>query len=198
MKWVLAISGGLLGTLLNVTQAHAHFQAAGLGNFNAGALHPLLTVQHALALIAFGLLCGQRGAALLRFGLPGLAGGLVLGLAAANLGASVQFIPPALTVFAALAGLCVAANYVMPASVCISLGMLIGSAIGLDSNPETVDVLARAAGIGGTVIGVLLLFLNPAGLAAFSSAPWQEIGVRVVGSWTSAAAFLNIALFFRK
>lgn len=198
MKWVFPISGGVLGTLLNVTRAQAHFQAAGFGNFNAGALHPLLTVQHALAIIAFGLLCGQRDAALLRFGLPGLAGGLVLGLAAANLGASAPFIVPALTVFAALAGLCVAANYVMPGSFCISLGMGIGSAIGLDSNPDTADVLAQAAGIGGTVMGVLLLFLNSAGLAAFSSAPWQEIGVRVVGSWMSAAAFLNIALFFRK
>lgn len=113
MKWVFVIGGGVFGTLLNVTRAQAHFQAAGLGNFNAGALHPLLTVQHALAIIAFGLLCGQRDAALLRFGLPGLAGGLGLGLAAANLGASTLFIVPALTVFAALAGLCVAANYVM-------------------------------------------------------------------------------------
>ncbi len=76
--WLRPLTGAI-AYLLIATDANAHFNAPGLSNFNAGVLHPLLTVQHAMVLIAFGLLCGQRGATHLRFGLPGLAAGLLLG-----------------------------------------------------------------------------------------------------------------------
>jgi urease accessory protein len=195
----LRLGIGAAGYLLFATNADAHFNAPGLSDFNAGVLHPLLTVQHAMVLTAFGLLCGQSGVAHLRFGLPGLAVGLVAGFSIAEAGfPSADAIPLALTILAFVAGSFVASNYRLPAPVCLAMGLIIGGLIGLDSNPETSVAGAQLAGISGTSIAVLLLFLNIAGLATFASAEWQCIGIRVAGSWMSAAAFLNIALLFRK
>jgi hypothetical protein len=104
----------------------------------------------------------------------------------------------ALTIVALIAGLLVAANYRLPVSACLAMGLIIGGLIGLDSNPDMATASAQLAGISGTSIAVLLLFLNIASLATFAAAEWQSIGIRVAGSWTSAAAFLNIALLFRK
>jgi urease accessory protein len=198
VKRLEAIGLGAVGSVFAATSANAHVQISGLSDFNAGVIHPLLTLQHALALIAFGLMCGQRGAALLRFGLPSLVTGLAIGFVAAEMGAAADFVPKVLTAFALLAGLTVAANYRLPAWACIFTGTAIGTMIGLDSKPEAATLLGEIAGLAGTSIGGLLLFLNLAGLAAFAAAPWQSIGIRVIGSWTSAAAFLNIALLFRK
>ncbi len=196
--WIIGLAA--LSSLLAPTPAEAHFQSLGLSNFNAGIVHPILTLQHALALVAFGLLCGQNNAVLLRFGLPGLAAGLTFGFAIAyGAYAASALDAPILTALALLAGVSVAASYLMPAWICIGMGFLIGAMIGLDSKPETLDgFLANAEAIAGTLIGVFLLFLNLAGIAAFAEKQWQSIGVRVIGSWTSAAAFLNIALLFRK
>ncbi len=199
MGWRPRLCFGAIGNLLFVTQADAHFQAPGLSDFNAGVLHPLLTVQHAMVLIAFGLMCGQGGAACLRFGLPGLAAGLVLGFAAAETMAVLpDGIPRVLTFMAMVTGLGVAVNYRLPAPICMAVGLIVGSLIGMDSKPEAETVKSVLAGISGTSIAVVLLFLNIAGLASFAAAEWQRIGIRVIGSWTSAAAFLNIALLFRK
>jgi hydrogenase/urease accessory protein HupE len=198
VKRLKTIGLGAIGGVFAATGASAHVQIAGLSDFNAGVLHPLLTLQHALALIAFGLMCGQFGAALLRFGLPSLAIGLALGFATAEMGAAADVLPKALTALALLAGLAVAANYRPPGWACIFIAAAIGTMIGLDSKPEAATLMGEAAGIAGTSIGALLLFLNLAGLAAFATAQWQSIGIRVIGSWTSAAAFLNIALLFRK
>lgn len=198
MRRIETISLAAAGSLFSATSASAHFEALGLSDFNAGVIHPLLTLQHALALIAFGLLCGQHGASLLRYGLPALAFGLGLGFAAAYLGEALAAAPAILTMLGLAAGLAVAANYRLPAWAAIGLGGMIGLMIGLDSKPEAATLLAELAGISGTVIAVFLLFLNLAGLAAFVTAQWLQIGVRVLGSWTSAAAFLNIVLLFRK
>jgi urease accessory protein len=198
MRRIEMISLAAAGTIFTASGASAHFEALGLSDFNAGVIHPLLTLQHALALIAFGLLCGQHGASLLRYGLPALTLGLGLGFAAAYLGEVLAAAPTILTVLGLAAGLAVAANYRLPAWATIGLGGTIGLMIGCDSKPETATLLAQLAGISGTTIAVLLLFLNLAGLAAFVTAQWLQIGIRILGSWTSAAAFLNIMLLFRK
>jgi hypothetical protein len=158
----------------------------------------LLTAPHVLALIAFGLLCGQGRAVLLRFGLPSLSLGLLIGFAGALLAVPPSGAPTLLTAMALLCGLTAAACYRVPAWVCIVLGALIGAAIGFDSNPEASTPFAECAGMSGTAIAALLLFLNIAGFAAFAALQWQHIGVRIAASWMSAAAFLNIALLFRK
>ncbi len=180
------------------TSAEAHIAAEGLGDFSAGLLHPLLTLPHALALIAFGLICGQHGASPLRFGLPGLALGLGCGFAAAYLGGAPTFASPFLTALALLCGLGVAAFYQPPMWAALVIGVLAGGAVGLESKPDAATLLAQVQSIAGTTTGVLLLYLNLAGLAAFAAKSWQQIGVRVIGSWTSAASFLNLALLLRK
>ncbi|WP_020176882.1 HupE/UreJ family protein [Methyloferula stellata] len=198
MRRIETIGLAAAGSLFAASSASAHFQGLGLSDFNAGVIHPLLTLQHALALIAFGLMCGQHGASLLRYGLPALTLGLGLGFAGAYLGETLPAAPTILTVLGLAAGLAVAANYRLPAWAAMGLGGMIGLMIGLESKPETATLLAQLAGISGTTIAVLLLFLNLAGLAAFVTAQWLQIGVRILGSWTSAAAFLNIMLLFRK
>ncbi len=198
MRFPKTIGLAAIISLSATTRASAHFEALGLSDFNTGVIHPLLTLQHALALIAFGLLCGQHGAFPLRYGLPALALGLGAGFAGAYLGATLAAAPTILTALCLAAGLAVAANYRLPAWATIGLGGAIGLMIGFESKPEATTPLAQLAGISGTTIAVLLLFLNLAGLAAFVTAQWLQIGIRVLGSWTSAAAFLNMMLLFRK
>jgi hydrogenase/urease accessory protein HupE len=191
------VIGGAVSSVFIATEASAHVQIEGVSDFNAGLLHPFLTMPHALALVAFGLICGQRNARMLPFGLPSLVCGSILGSIAAALGQTVPAASALLTALALLAGLGVAVNPPLPPGTAIILGALIGALIGIDSFPEG-PFITVASGLSGTAIGVILLYLNLAGLAFFAKAEWQAIGIRVAGSWASAAAILNIALLFRK
>lgn len=64
MSWQLlrqARARHAAATALAQAAAWAHGSVPGLGSFASGVLHPLLAPPHALALVALGLLLGQRG-----------------------------------------------------------------------------------------------------------------------------------------
>jgi urease accessory protein len=78
------------------------------------------------------------------------------------------------------------------------LAAVVGAAIGLDSPPEVVSLQEAVLMLIGTGIGAsIALWLVVAG-AARMARDWQQIGVRVLGSWTAASALLAIAVRFAR
>jgi hypothetical protein len=67
--------------------------------------------------------------------------------------------------------------------------------VGLDSAREDLSGLAESVSLFGNAVGIYLLLLYSMGFAEyFSSKSWQRIGIRILGSWMAASAFLVLAL----
>jgi urease accessory protein len=179
--------------LLTPARAGAH-EVFGLTGFPASVLHPLIIIDHALAIAALSLLAGQQP-------LPGMAAKLVALLLSMVLGFAALLYLPTYTgapllplVAAALCGGLVAWGPALPGWACaLSIG-LAGFAIGLNTIPEAGILLAFLYALGGAMIcaGTLLLVVGYA-LRALKR-DWQRTGIRIVGSWIAASAMLVLAL----
>lgn len=173
--------------------ASAHSAVPGIGNFYNGVLHPYLTAPHLIALIACGLLLGQRGLAAAAPGFKALSAGLIAGLLLGGFGAGREA-DTALLLLTAAAALAVVSAWAVPRWGLVTLMAPLGLLIGLGSAPETLTGSARWVALAGTLIGTLLcagyLMLGVNALQR----PVLRIGVRVLGSWVAAAALLVLAL----
>jgi urease accessory protein len=157
-----------------------------------GFMHPVLAPAHLLSLVGVGLLAGRmplRARTLLTavFGL-----GLGVGLSAIAWGAGET---PANDILLAAAGACgatAALGLPVPTGLALPGAALIGSAMGLDSPPESIslreaDLMLIGTGCGG-IATLALLAASAAGLGR-----WPMV-LRVAGSWTAAIAILVLAL----
>lgn len=171
----------LLLPLVAATPALAHGGHA--ENFGAGFAHPLLGLDHLVAMVAIGLWAAQRGMAALPFGfLAGMAGGIVLGLGfhlpgmvehgvagtlvlvglalalAVRVPAAAAIV--AATAFGVLHGAVHGAEIAGPAGL-PAAGMLIGSALlhgfGYAAGTVSAPRVPRAGGVAAAVLGVALL-----------------------------------------
>jgi hydrogenase/urease accessory protein HupE len=174
--------------------ALAHGSIQGVDHFSGGLLHPLIEPTHLLALVALGLLIGQRGIARAEGVLAGFAAGLVLGLVAAAFGRTFDA-DLALLAVAALTGALVALSFALPAAGCAVLGAAIGGAVGMGSNPDAFTGSALLAALSGAGLGAGLFLLSVAAVVNALRRPWLTILVRVVGSWACAASVLVLALW---
>jgi hydrogenase/urease accessory protein HupE len=170
----------------------------GLGGFAGGLLHPVLTPTHALALVGLGLLIGQqpRGQRVLPQML--FAAALAAGLLALALAVGETEANSVLLGGVAISGVLVAAALRLPLLLLGPLAAAIGACIGLDSPPEVISLQEAALMLIGTGLGATIaLALVVAGIARMTR-DWQQIGVRVLGSWTAASALLAIAVRFAR
>jgi urease accessory protein len=178
------------------TDAHAHSAAKGIGDFYAGALHPLTSLEHLLPFLAFGILAGQQGQkaepVLAAFAAALLAGAtLSLWLpgtpwvSVANLASSVAF------------GGLVALARPLPAApfyaIAIGFGLTHGFANG--------EGMAKGGKPYLFIPGVALagLFVTAYGLIATDwllrrKTGWVTIALRVAGSWIAAIGILVLAV----
>jgi urease accessory protein len=178
--------------------ALAHTPIEGVGGFYGGLLHPVLTPTHGLALLGLGLLIGQQPPS--RRLLPKLlfALGLGAGLLALALAVGETAAGAVLLASVAISGALVAAAFRLPILVLCPLAAAMGAAIGLDSPPEVISFQEAIVMLIGTGLGALIaLGLGVEG-AARMGRDWQQIGVRVLGSWTAASALLAIAVRFAR
>jgi urease accessory protein len=170
----------------------------GLGGLAGGLLHPVLTPTHALALLGLALLIGQqprgqRALPQLLFALALAAGLLALALAVGE--------TPAGTVLlggAAISGVLVATALRLSLLLLGPLAAAIGASIGLDSPPEVMSLQEAVLMLIGTGLGATIALALLVAGAARMARDWQQIGVRVLGSWTAASALLAIAVRFAK
>ena len=186
----------LLALLLLPGSALGHSPIKGLGDFYNGLLHPLFVPAHLLLVVALGLLIGQQR--IPRHGYPvwGYLGGVILGLIG---GAPEWFLlawrEAALLCSAVVMGLLVVLALRLPLWLLVSLGLLTGLLLGVDSLQLELTGRARAVALFGSGVGLFLLLLFPMVLAeGFQRHPWLRVGVRVIASWVTASALLVLAL----
>lgn len=159
-----------------------------------GLLHPFAVPVHVLALVAIGLLIGRQSERLIP--LAGFVAGLAAGLGALALAFATTSAANILLAATILSALLVALAYQVPALVSVPLVATAGIALGLDSPPEAISIAAAVAMLIGTGIGASLAIAIVAVGTGRLCRPWQQIGVRILGSWIAASAILVLALRF--
>jgi urease accessory protein len=172
--------------VLMATPATAHGTLPGGGGFWAGLAHPFLAFDHAMVLIALGLLLGRMGQ---RVGV----GGLVLGLIAGFSFAGFAAMQPVTLTLALVMGLILAVARPLPATITIGSAICAGIAIGIDT-----DGASGLIPYAGVITGVLLITLNTMALAQFLAPHWNGIVLRVAGSWIAAIALMALGLALRQ
>jgi len=177
--------------------ADAHIVASRLGDFYAGALHPLTDLQDLILWIALGVLAGSLGATkgrwlVLVFPL-GLLAGLVLGLTSGGVSAG----PVADAGMVVVLGLLLAANVrISIAPLCamaLGLAMMRGAANSGDVGLET-NRLLFAAGLASAGYAAITLTMAVTlafrGTDANPSIAWRGIAIRAFGSWIAAIGLM--------
>jgi len=159
-----------------------------------GLLHPLAVPAHVLALLAIGLLIGQQRQPLLL--LAAFAVGLAAGLGALASAFATTSAANVLLAATIVSALLVALAYPVPAFLSVPLLAIASIALGLDSPPEAISIAVAIAMLIGTGIGAGLVVAVVAAGVSRLVGPWQQIGVRILGSWTAASAILVLALRF--
>lgn len=177
----------------------AHELIPGLTGFPALVLHPVALIDHALALIASGLLAGQAKVGLLTRLAPALVIAMLAGYFFPSTGIVIPFevlawlslVPLALALISG--GLAAAA--VRPGGpVVLSVAIAVGWLLGYETTPHQSGWGPVIETIAGAMLGALAIMLATAALAAHARRPWQQVGVRVVGSWIAATAVMVFAL----
>ncbi|MGY3622620.1 HupE/UreJ family protein [Bradyrhizobium sp. USDA 10063] len=185
--------------LVQASPAEAHIVASRLGDFYAGALHPLMDLQDLILWGAIGGLGGTLGAATGRWLVLVFPLGLLTGLALAR---SFEITSTGSTVDAAMVlvlGLLLATAVRIPAAalcaLAFALAVIRGAANATDLGPET-DRLLFAAGLAcsGYAAITLVMALVLAFRGADTSAPigWRKITLQALGGWIAAIGLMMV------
>jgi urease accessory protein len=178
--------------------ALAHSPIAGIAKFYGGLLHPLLVPPHALALMVFALLVGQRGVRAMRFAYPPFLAALLVGLVLAGLDASPDLAGESVLLTATfVCGLLVALQLPLPFCLYAMLAAALGLLIGVDSGVTDYTRQETFAALLGTWLGAAIALVVVAGVVELLVQPWQRVAVRVLGSWATASAVLVLAMALR-
>jgi urease accessory protein len=183
--------------------AQAHVAASRLGDFYAGAFHPLTDLQDIVLWLAMGVLAGSLGAArgrwlVLVFPL-GLLAGLVLGRAFGVLSVG----PAANAGMILVLGLLLAVAARLPTAllcmIAFGLAVMRGAANAGDLGPET-DRLLFAAGLAcagyATITLTMVLTLAFKPQDSGPSTEWRSIAIRAFGGWVAAIGLMMVGFAF--
>jgi len=166
----------------------------GVGDFYAGMLHPLTTVETVLPLIALSLLAGQQR----RETAINIIAAFPASLALGALLIAIRPLPAWLGTFellmTAVAGLLIAWARPFPRWIPIALSVLIGLAIGWSNGAELTSDISALRFVAGLAIVGLLATTYGTGLVRRFRMEWAQIAVRVVGSWLAAVGILVFGL----
>ncbi len=182
--------------LVAPVSALAHSPIEGIDSFYNGLLHPLFVPAHLLLLIALGLFIGQRGSEKNQVAIVVFLGAILFGLAVAWFDVALQ-LELSLLVVAAVVGVMIASNLAMATIWCTFIAAVVGLFLGMDSAQESLTGKEKLGSLFGSGVGIYLLFLYPMAFADyFNKRHWQQIGIRIIGSWVAASALLVLALSF--
>ena len=189
---------GLRGCLAAVAalapqSASAHIVGARLGDFYAGALHPMTDPLDVVVWVALGVLAGslgpRRGRWIVVIFPVGLLAGLALGIAtgAPAGGAAVDA-----TVLLAM-GLLLTVALKLPiwslATVALTIGALRGLANAGAAGPQT-NIVLLAAGLAFAGYAVVTLASALTVVFCRPAANWRRIAIRATGSWIAAVGLM--------
>lgn len=186
----------LWALFLTPSLAFAHSPIKGIDNFYNGLLHPVFVPAHLLLLIAAGLLFGQQGLKKNQTALVVFLAATIVGLIAAwfSIGGEIEVF---ILGGAAIIGLLIATNPVLPPYSVSLIAAFTGFALGMDSTQETLLGKEKLVSLFGSGIGIYMLLFYPIFFSDyFKKKTWQKIGIRVIGSWVAASSLLVLALSF--
>ena len=194
MRLLLAL---VLACMPGIALAHAPIE--GMDSFYNGVLHPVLVPAHLLAIMTAGMLIGQQGVK--RMQAPLIAFLFVLIAALTTTGFLDLSLPESvgerlLLSMAVLCGVLVAVEMELSLMPLMALGIVLGFLLGMDSSQPELQGRAKLAILTGTGVGGFLLILYAAAAAEFANRHWQKIGIRILGSWATASAFIVLAFSF--
>lgn len=179
--------------------ASAHTAIGGVGDFFGGVLHPLTTPTHLLVLLGLGLLAGQHSPLNLKIPLAVFIPVSAIALLFTTTGMVKTVSPTVLIGIALVAGLLVALEKQLPAIASGAVFALAALALGLDSAVETGTAISIVKTLLGTWLGLILAVADIAYyLSFFTKHKWQQVGIRVAGSWITAASFMILAFALRR
>ena len=183
--------------------ADAHIVAARLGDFYAGALHPLTDLQDIILWAAMALLAGSLGASRGRWLVLIFPLGLLVGLTAGLSLGSIADVPAVGAGMILVLGLLLAAearlSTVWLGAIAFGLAVVRGAANAGGLAPETNQVLfaaglASAGYIAITLAMAVTLVLRRAD--GGTSTAWRAIAIRALGGWIAAIGLMMAGLAF--
>ena len=194
----LSRSGFAAAILLAAAQsADAHIVGTRLGDFYAGALHPLTDLQDGILWTALGLLAGSLGATRGRWLVLVLPAGLLLGLSVGLSFGSTWIVPLANAGMMVLLGLLLTLglriNTAALCAIALALAFMRGvvNAGGVGSATDRV-LFGAGLAVCGYVFITLIMALTVAFLRldAQPVIPWRAIAIRACGSWIAAIGLM--------
>ena len=194
-RW-LPVAGLLLALPVS---ASAHTAISGVGDFFGGVLHPLTTPAHLLVLLGLGLLAGRQTPLNLKIPLAAFIPVSALALVLTTTGLVKTVYPPILISIALVAGALIALGRPLPSTVIGALFVVAAFALGLDSAVENGTPISITKTLLGTWLGLILVVADIAYYLSFvTKQKWQQVGIRVAGSWITAASFMILAFALRR
>jgi len=190
------LAGATAGILLVPEAAQAHLIGARFGDFYSGLLHPLTALEHAVFLLALGLLAGLQEPKVGRWILLATPGGLLLGVALALAIPDLAFVSWINKASFVIVGLLAAAAWRLPAIVLGLLAFFFGVTHGYENGlAVTGDMQRLHFVLGVATAGLIVLALIAAGgVALVARHDWTRIAVRAAGSWVAAVGLITLAL----
>ncbi|MCH2101741.1 MAG: hypothetical protein MK209_07445 [Planctomycetes bacterium] len=166
-----------------------HNPIEGIGSFYGGILHPLVVPEQALLLVTTSAFLAQQGLPALRRAIPV---GLVLLGAAVFAQPLCAWAPPQslALVLGALLGLSVAAQLRLPLVFPVVIAGLFGLVIGLSTDLQEIPVREEGLFQSGALLGGGLGLLCLAVWLESAELLWQEVVIRVLGSWAAASSLI--------
>jgi urease accessory protein len=174
------------------TPAQAHLMNTGFGPFYDGLMHPFVTLEDLLPVVALTLLAGLRGAQYGRwvlFTLPAAwLAGMTAGLVLVPHGSAV-WLTCGLTI---MLGALVAADRTFPLPVVVGLAITLGLVHGWENGVGLGQAQSGALGMVGIASTLVVMVALLAGPVVALHAAWARVVVRVAGSWIAASGLLML------
>jgi urease accessory protein len=193
----MSIAIGLLFAAMR--PASAHIVSSRLGDFYAGALHPLTDLQDLILWTALGVLAGSLGAERGRLLILAFPLGLLTGLLSAHAFGAIAAGSALNAGMILLLGLLLAAAARIPTlllcAMTFGLAVVRGAANASDLVPPT-DRVLFAAGLAcvGYVAITLVMALTVTFRRTDSPMAWQGIAIRALGGWIAAIGLMMAGL----
>jgi urease accessory protein len=178
--------------------AAAHSLDNRFGDFYGGVLHPLTALEHALPMVALGLLAGQQGERASRWLVLVFPLALLLGAVLAAVAPALPSMRLLNAVSFVVLGLLVAAGRRLPLTLLIVLGALFGLSHGYENGRAMgPDAAVHLFVPGVAAAGGLIIALVSAATLDLAARTWARVGVRILGSWIAAIGIMTIGLAWR-
>ena len=191
LKKKMAIAVGVMAFAPLPAFAHP---MPGVGDFYAGMLHPIVSLETALPLIAISLFAGQqRRESAIRL-LAAFPAAIILGaMLAARSDAPSKLVLVELILTATL-GVLVAFARHLPNWLVLAPGVGVGVCAGWSNASEAFGQVSAFRFVAGLVVVGLLLLVYGNGLVRNLKVEWARTAVRVAGSWIAAVSILVLGL----